>query len=112
MSGRGVGAGLGLTLLLHLLLIPLGLLGGLVVCGFESAGRGSSGADVQLCMLIGAGVVFFFIGITQLVYMLPAIIVAGRRRAVSLQQGLIIGAVITFLLNAGCWGLLAFSARF
>jgi hypothetical protein len=94
--------------LLHLLLIPLGLLAGLLLCGVESAGTGRGGADAQLCLLIGAGVVLVFVGISQLVYMVPAIVVAGRRRAVSVQQGLIIGAAITFLLNAGCWGLIAF----
>lgn len=49
-------------------------------------------------------IAFFFIGIAQLVYVLPAIVVFHRRKGI--LQGLLIGAGITFLLNAACFGLL------
>lgn len=49
------------------------------------------------------GVVFFGIGIAQLIYVVPAIIVLRRRREFALLKGLIIGAIITALLNGGCW---------
>jgi len=53
-------------------------------------------------------VLFFplaFIGLSQLVYIIPLIIYFhrnGKRRTI---QGLIIGAAVVFLLNASCFGL-------
>src|SRR5215475_6214268 len=68
--------GIGLALLLHLIQIPL----------------------AALTMFIS----LVFMGISQLVYIIPAIIFyyrGGRRGAV---KGLIIAAAVTFLLNATC----------
>jgi hypothetical protein len=48
-------------------------------------------------------VVFVGIGIAQLIYVVPAIIVLRRRREFARLKGLIIGAIITALLNGGCW---------
>ena len=48
----------------------------------------------------------FGIGITQLVYIIPLIIYLMRRKAWALMKGVIIGAILTFLLNGGCWFLL------
>ena len=45
----------------------------------------------------------FGIGIAQLIYVVPAIIVLRRRREFAVLKGLIIGAIITALLNGGCW---------
>lgn len=45
------------------------------------------------------GYSFFFIGISQLLYILPAIVLCNRDDYV---KGLIIGASLTFLLNATC----------
>lgn len=70
--------GIRLTLLLHLIQIPMGL----------------------LTISISPAV----IGISQLVYMLPAIRLARERNQTEKAQGLIIGASVTFLLNAACWG--------
>lgn len=50
---------------------------------------------------------FFFIGIAQLVYVIPALIIARNRRGI--MQGLLIGAGITFLLNAACFGFVFYS---
>jgi len=70
--------GIRLTLLLHLFQIPMGLL------------------TVLIAPLL--------IGVSQLAYMLPAIIIARKRHEIEKAQGLIIGASVTFLLNAACWG--------
>ena len=70
--------GMGLTLLLHFLQVPLGFLTG--------------------------GIGFVAIGLTQLLYVIPAIIIASRKGRKGIVKGLIIMAGITFLLNAACWG--------
>ncbi|WP_051621043.1 hypothetical protein [Paenibacillus sp. UNC451MF] len=49
-------------------------------------------------------VAFFFISVAQLVYLIPALILFRKNRGI--LQGLLIGAGITFLLNAACFGLL------
>ncbi|GBG10693.1 hypothetical protein PAT3040_05445 [Paenibacillus agaridevorans] len=46
---------------------------------------------------------FFFIGVVQLLYLLPAIIICRKRGGI--VQGLLIGAGVTFLLNAACFGI-------
>lgn len=43
------------------------------------------------------------IGITQLIYIIPLIIWLIRKRKWGLMKGVIIGAVLTLLLNGGCW---------
>lgn len=43
------------------------------------------------------------IGVTQLVYMVPSILIARDRGRPELAKGLMIGAVITFLLSGACW---------
>jgi hypothetical protein len=47
------------------------------------------------------------ISITQLIYVIPVIIWLNRRRQFALKKGVIIGAVITALLNGGCYLILA-----
>ncbi len=47
----------------------------------------------------------FFIGLSQLIYMIPAIILASVKGKPHLVKGLAIGAGLTFLLNAACTGL-------
>lgn len=48
-------------------------------------------------------VAFFFISIVQLLYLIPAILIFRKKSGII--QGLLIGAGITFLLNAACFGL-------
>lgn len=48
---------------------------------------------------------FFFIGLTQLVYVIPAILIARSQGRSDIVAGIIIGAAVTFLLNAACYGL-------
>jgi hypothetical protein len=91
-----VAAGVLLTLVLHLLQVPLAIVLGLLGCLLP---------DGELCGTIGlAGPLL--VGLSQLAYMLPAIYLARRRGRPALAKGLIIGAAVTFLLNAACWGTL------
>ena len=53
----------------------------------------------------------WFIGITQLVYIVPAILFFRKRGRTGIVKGLIIGAAITFLLNVACFGYLMISLR-
>jgi heme/copper-type cytochrome/quinol oxidase subunit 4 len=43
------------------------------------------------------------IGIIQLVYIIPYAIHLKQEREIARMKGVIIGAVITFLINGGCW---------
>lgn len=80
--------GIGLTLLLHLLQIPIAILVGVL----------SSDPYAFFIPLI-------FWGVTQLVYMIPAVIIAHKTSKPHLVKGLLIGASISFLLNAACAGM-------
>ena len=46
-----------------------------------------------------------FIGVTQLIYIIPAVVIARRNGTPRLAMGLIIGAAMVFSLNATCNGL-------
>lgn len=70
---KDVWKGIGLTALLHLLLLV-----------YPSA--------------------YLTIGVVQLIYMLPAIIITSRKNT-GIMQGLLIGLGVTFLLNAACFGI-------
>ena len=43
------------------------------------------------------------IGISQLLYVVPLCIWLKRKNRTSMMKGAIVGAVITALLNGGCW---------
>ena len=45
----------------------------------------------------------FGFGVSQLIYMVPAIVIARRRGRPGLAKGLIIAASLAFLLNASCF---------
>jgi hypothetical protein len=68
--------GLGLLLLLHLVQIPLA------------------------AMTLGLSLIV--LGLSQLAYVIPAVILARRRGRPGIAKGLIIGAALTFLLNGTC----------
>lgn len=68
----GIGKGIGILALLHLILIV-----------YPTA--------------------YFAIGLVQLLYVIPALIYFRKRTPV--LQGILIGAGITFLLNAACFGI-------
>ena len=86
----GAGSGIVLTFVLHLcqlLLVPAGAFLG---CRIEP------GPDCALSAFWPPLV----IGVSQLIYMVPAILIARGTGRLGLAKGLAIGASITFLLNA------------
>ncbi len=115
-SRGGFLPGLGLTVLLHLLQLPLWVLAGLLIFAVQALTSGASGGPAQdslwLYISIAGGICLLLIGLSQLVYMVPAIVIARRRGRTDLVQGLTIGLAATFLLNAGCWGLLGAAGSF
>lgn len=64
---------------------------------------------VGICLAIAslgvnvAVIYTFAIGISQLLYVVPLCIWLKRKNRMSMMKGVIIGAVITALLNGGCW---------
>src|SRR5262249_26223162 len=83
-----------------------GFLIGLVVvivftCALGAAGFGLAGY-LRSFATIGLWFVFGF-GVSQLIYMVPAILIARRRGRMGLAKGLIIAASLAFLLNASCF---------
>ena len=45
----------------------------------------------------------FGVGLSQFIYVIPTIVVTAIKRKFAIMKGVIIGAVITALLNGGCW---------
>jgi hypothetical protein len=70
-------------------------------CSVGAAGVGLA-RYIRSFATIGLWFVFGF-GVSQLIYMLPAIAIARRRRRPGLAKGLIIAASVAFLLNASCF---------
>ena len=95
-QGRMVLFGIGLAFLLHLLQFPLaGGLGFLVSLWSK---------DIGMVIYLS----FMAIGLTQLVYMIPAILIARTRGKPGLVKGLLIGGALTLLLNGLCFGVFMF----
>ena len=65
--------------------------------------RSAAWNDGNLTLLIP----LLLIGITQCIYMIPAIVIVNAKGKSHLVKGLLIGAGITFLLNAACTGVRA-----
>jgi hypothetical protein len=86
--GGSAWRGFGLSLLLHVLQIPIAILVNLF----------SSDPYAFFVPLI-------FFSITQLVYMIPAILIAMYADKPHIVKGLLIGTGIGMLLNASCAGL-------
>ena len=91
---KGIVSGIFLLMGLHLAALILRSILGPI---FISIG----GIGYYIARFLGLGI--FGIGIAQLIYVVPAIIVLRRRRHFAVLKGLIIGATITALLNGGCW---------
>ena len=87
-----VAKGFGLGLLLSGLFVYILYLGGRVETSYQ-------GTLINLAE--GA---FFTIGVSQLIVIIPAIVVANRRKARGIKIGLIIAASLIALLNAACFG--------
>jgi hypothetical protein len=93
-----LGGGVALTLILHLVVIAL-----LYVLGAIGASLFPQSFDFFTPALAA----LFLVGVTQVVYIGPLFVAARRRGYTRLAQGLAIGAGITVLLNAACWGSVA-----
>ena len=91
---KGIVSGIFLLMGLHLAALILGSILGPI---FIPIG----GIGYYIASFLGWGL--FGIGIAQLIYVVPAIIVLRRRREFAVLKGLIIGATITALLNGSCW---------
>jgi hypothetical protein len=70
--------GMGLTLLLHLIQVPF--------------------------FMVSGGIALAGVGLSQLLYVLPAIFIFRSKGRPGIVKGIIIAAAITFLLNAACFG--------
>ena len=96
---REVWKGLGLLVLLHVI--------GQLILGFTG----------RFLPILGFNRGFLspfplmFVGVTQLVYVIPAILCFKRKGRLGIVTGLIIGASLTFLLNATCFGAFMIYAR-
>ena len=89
------------------------LLGVLATAALHVAGFGSGGvlATAAGSLSVVGGVTWwmipwFFIGVVQLAYVIPAWFVMRRRGWHGAALGLVIGASLTFLANTACFGLL------
>ena len=91
----GIVSGIFLLIGLHIAAVILGII--ILLIHFYLVGQ-----DNYLTLLL-FGSFFAGLGIAQLIYVIPAIIILRRRREFALLKGLIIGAVVTALLNGGCW---------
>ncbi|MEP0770716.1 hypothetical protein NDA06_15680 [Trichocoleus sp. ST-U1] len=56
-------------------------------------------------------ILIFSIGLSQLLYVVPIIFWLRRQQRWGLMKGVIIGAVLTALLNGGCWLLILSVSR-
>ncbi|MEG4632070.1 hypothetical protein QUB56_21170 [Microcoleus sp. AR_TQ3_B6] len=91
----GIVSGIFLLIGLHIAAVILGII--ILLIHFYIVGQ-----DNYLTLLL-LGIFFGGVGIVQLIYVIPAIIFLRRRGEFALLKGLIIGAVVTALLNGGCW---------
>lgn len=94
----------GIALLLGLHIAVL-MLGGIFVGILSSIGGAFS--NVTIGLLYAA----FGIGLVQLLYVIPTVVILVRERRWGVMKGVIICAVITALLNGGCWLVLFASFR-
>jgi hypothetical protein len=92
---KGIVSGIFLLIGLHIAAVILGIL--VLLIHFYIVGQ-----DNYLTLLF-FGSFFAGLGIVQLIYVIPAIFILRRRRNFTLVKGVIIGAVVTALLNGGCW---------
>ncbi len=93
LSPGSVALGLGLTVMFHVIVqVPTFFL----LMAIASSERG-----LELPILAA-----MYIGLSQLVYMIPAVLFSRHRGETETAKGLVIGASVTFLLNAACSGFL------
>lgn len=59
-----------------------------------------------LVALASGFVALLAIGLVQLAYVIPGVVIARKSTRPGIATGLIIGAALTFILNAGCYAVL------
>ena len=94
----GTGVGVLLGFLLQVLQYPLAFFIGYLSSQFGSSdfGRGGYFGFVPLA----------FIGVSQLLYIIPAVLIAQARGRPGIARGLMIAAGVVFLLNSACFGMI------
>ena len=95
---KGIVSGIFLLIGLHIAAVILGII---VLFLYIFLARKVGKDDFIGLLLFGS--FFAGLGIVQLIYVIPAIFILRRRRNFTLVKGVIIGAVVTALLNGGCW---------
>lgn len=95
---EGIVLGIFLLLGLHIAAVILGTIVMLIYIYLV----GNTGKDNYLGLLLFWSF-FGFLGIAQLIYVIPAIFILRRWRNFTIVKGVIIGTVVTALLNGGCW---------
>jgi hypothetical protein len=70
---------------------------------------GGALASLLLMVIVIGFVLFFGIGLAQLIWMIPAYRRYAKRGETETAKGLLIVAGLVFLLNATCWGVLTTS---
>jgi hypothetical protein len=83
---------------------------GSILAGFGLAAAINLGAVVvgviTLAMVVGI-FILLGIGLVQAAWIIPMVVTFRKSGKRETAKGVIIAAAITFLLNAGCWGLVA-----
>lgn len=101
-------SGIALTFLFHLLVLTIGgtIFGLIGVLSSIGAGR-------YMSEMLGMAALYFIfgIGISQLLYIIPLTIWLRKKGRTLLANGVIVGAIITALLNGGCY-VMIFSGNF
>lgn len=88
---NGIFAGIAMTFLMNVVWMVVGL-------WFGSLFRDPVGMAIIVFVLA--------LGVSQLVYIGPAVLIARRRGRHGVAKGLIIGAAITLILSGACWAII------
>ena len=95
------------TFILHILVLTiLGVIGFTINAISIAINPPSVYSSVSSTLFLIGLFAVFGIGIFQLFYIIPFVLLLKRRQQFTLMKGVIIGAVITALLNGGCYLLL------
>jgi O-antigen/teichoic acid export membrane protein len=99
---RDIVRGIFLLLVAHIIAIVAGFILGyiLILIGSASSGAVSSFSNMIATVLLFS---LFGIGISQWLYVTPLLIRLRRRERWGLFKGVLIGALLTMLLNGGCF---------
>lgn len=95
------------TFILHIVVLTvLGIIGSILNAISMAINVPSVYSSVSSTLFLIGLFAVFGVGIFQLLYIIPVVLVLKRRQQWALMKGMIIGAVITALLNGSCYLLL------